>query len=317
MRTYALRRLIAAAFVLFLVSVFIFSMMRLLPGDTLVAKLGDTGRIPPERMEQLRDEIGLNDPLPVQYLSWVRDVFSGTMGESLIYEGKSVSGRIGHALPITLELGMLGMLAAIAIGVPLGVLSAVAQDSPLDYVLRIFALMGLSIPQFWLGLIVIIYGTLYLGYSPPRGWISIVDDPIGNLRMVWIPALILGFGLAASIMRMTRSTVLEALHEDYARTARAKGLAERVVVIRHVTRNALIPVTTLVGNQAAFVFSGALILEVLFVLPGMGRLTLDAIYQRDYTQVQGCALVAGAIVIGINLLVDLSYGWIDPRVRYG
>lgn len=316
MRTYALRRLIAAALVIVLVSILVFMLMHLLPGDTLVAKLGETGRIPPERMATLRSEMGLDDPLPVQYLHWVRDVFSGSMGDSLIYENKTVSGRILDALPITLELGLLGLLAAIVIGVPFGVISAVAQDSPLDYLIRVFSLLGLSIPQFWLGLIIIVYGTLYLGYKPPTNYIYITDDPWGNLKMMWIPSLVLGFSLAAGIMRMTRSTVLEALHEDYARTARAKGLTERVVVARHVVRNSLIPVVTLVGNQAAFIFSGALILEILFVLPGMGRLTLDAIYQRDYPQVQGCALVAAAVVVGVNLLVDLSYGFIDPRVRY-
>jgi peptide/nickel transport system permease protein len=317
MKTFALRRVFAAIVVLVIVSMFVFTMMRLLPGDTLGVKLGETGRIPPERMAELREEIGLNDPLPVQYLKWVGDVFDGSMGESLIYEGRTVSSRITAALPITLELGILGMLSALVIGIPLGVLSAVSQDSPADYALRAFSLLGLSIPQFWLGLIIIIYGTLYLGYKPPTAWIPITEDPIGNLKMMWIPSLILGFGLAASIMRMTRSTVLEALHEDYARTARAKGLTERVVVVKHVTRNALIPVATLVGNQAAFVFSGAIILEVLFVLPGLGRLTLESIQQRDYTQVQGCALVAGAIVVTINLFVDLSYGWMDPRIRYG
>ena len=317
MRTYALRRVIAAFVVLVLVSIIVFALMHLLPGDALVTKLGETGRIPQDRMDSLRDEMGLNDPLPVQYAKWVRDVLSGTMGDSLVYEGRTVSSRILDALPITLELGILGLVASIIIGVPMGVISAVTQDSPLDYFIRLFSLLGLSIPQFWLGLIIIVYGTLYLGYSPPTRFISLADDPIGNLQMMWIPALVLGFSLAAGIMRMTRSTVLEAMHEDYARTARAKGLAERIVVVRHVVRNALIPVITLVGNQAAFIFSGALILEILFVLPGMGRLTLDAIYQRDYTQVQGCALVAGAAVVGVNLLVDLSYGWIDPRVRYG
>jgi peptide/nickel transport system permease protein len=172
------------------------------------------------------------------------------------------------------------------------------------------------VPQFWLGIIVVVYGSKYLGYAPPRRWIPIEEDPIANLKMMWIPALILGFGIAASIMRMTRSTVLEALHEDYARTARAKGLRERSVVVRHVVRNALIPVITVIGNQAAFVFSGALLLEVLFLLPGMGRLTLQAIQNRDYTQVQGCAMIAAAIVVFTNLLVDISYGWVDPRVRY-
>ena len=171
--------------------------------------------------------------------------------------------------------------------------------------------------SLFLGLIIIIYGTLYLGYHPPRFYVPITDDPIGNIKLMLIPSLILGFGLSASIMRMTRSTVLEALHEDYARTARAKGLKERTVVIKHVLRNALIPVMTLVGNQAAFIFSGALIIEILFVLPGMGRLTIEAIQQRDYPQVQGCALIAGAAVVTINLFVDVAYGWVDPRVKYG
>lgn len=315
LRAYIFRRLIAAAVVLFLLSIIVFVMMHLLPGDTLVAKLGETGRVPKDQLDQIRADLGLDDPLYIQYLNWLKSVFDGSMGDSLIYDGRTVSSRILDALPVTVEMGVLGMIAALAIGVPLGVVSAARQDSVLDYGIRFFSLLGLSVPQFWIGLIVIVYGALYLGYAPPR-YVAFTDDPIGNLRMMIIPALILGFGLSASIMRMTRSTVLEALHEDYARTARAKGLRERTVVIKHVVRNALIPVLTLVGNQAAFVFSGALILEILFVLPGMGRLTIEAIQQRDYTQVQGCALIAGAIVIGINLFIDVAYGWIDPRVRY-
>ena len=317
LRAYILRRLMAAVVVLFLLSIIIFVLMHLLDGDALVAKLGETGRIPKDQLDGLRAEMGLDDPLYVQYLNWVRSLFDGSMGESLIYDGQSVSSRILKALPITLELGVLGLLSAIVIGIPLGVISAATQDSKIDYVIRMVSLLGLSVPQFLIGLIIIIYGTLYLGYKPPREYISLMSDPIGNIKMMLIPALILGFGLSASIMRMTRSTVLEALHEDYARTARAKGLKERTVVVKHVVRNALIPVMTLIGNQAAFIFSGALIIEILFVLPGMGRLTIEAIGQRDYTQVQGCALVAGAAVVLTNLFVDVAYGWVDPRVRYG
>jgi peptide/nickel transport system permease protein len=317
MRDYVIRRALAAAVVVALVSVLVFVMMHLLPGDALLTKLGDTGRVPPDQMKRLRAEMGIDDPLAVQYLHWVRHVFDGTMGKSLIFDGQTVSSRIADALPVTIELSVLGMASALIIGVPIGVLSAVYQDGPIDHILRMFALLGLSLPSFLLGLVVIVYGTLYLGYVPPRGFVHLLNDPIGNLRQMWIPALVLGYGLSASIMRMTRSTVLEALKEDYARTARAKGLAEHSVVIGHVLRNALIPVVTLVGNQAAFVFSGALILEVLFVLPGMGQLTYTAILQRDYTQVQGDALVVATIVVIINLLVDLSYGLIDPRIRYG
>ncbi len=316
MRTYALRRLGAAAIVIMLVSVAVFIMMHLLPGDALIVKLGATGRIPQDRMDALRHQMGIDQPLPVQYAHWVGHIFDGSMGTSLIFDGQKVSTRIGDALPITLELGVLGMAAALAIGVPLGILSAVYQDRPLDYLVRVISFLGLSLPGFWIGLVVIVYGTRYLGYSPPRGYVGVLHDPIANLKLIWIPVLVLGYGLSASIMRMTRSTVLEAQREDYTRTARAKGLSGHVVVSRHVLRNALIPVVTLVGNQAAFVFSGALILEVLFVLPGMGQLTYTSILQRDYTQVEGCALVAGAIVVLINLLIDLSYGVIDPRIRY-
>lgn len=316
MREYALRRFLAAVLVIGISSVVVFTMMHLLPGDALLSKLGDTGRIRPEQMNALRSQMGIDDPLYVQYFRWVGDIFDGSMGHSLIFDGQSVSGRLGTALPVTLELGTLGMAVAILVGIPLGTLSAIFPDSPLDYLLRIVSLVGLSIPSFWLGLIIIIYGTLYLGYAPPREYVGLLTDPFANLREIWIPTLVLGFSLAATVMRMTRSTVLEAFHEDYARTARAKGLAGHTVVIRHVLRNALIPVMTVVGNQAAFVFSGALIIEVLFGLPGVGQLTYTAILQRDYTQVQGDALVIGAMVVFINLLVDLSYGLIDPRIRY-
>lgn len=316
MRNYIIRRLFAAAVVVALVSVMVFVMMHLLPGDALMVKLGETGRIPPDKMAELRNDMGIDDPLIVQYLRWVGDVFDGSMGESLIFDGQTVSGRILDAVPITLELAILAISSALAIGIPLGVLSAVAHDRPADHIIRMVSLIGLSVPSFLLGLVVIVYGTLYFGYVPPRQFVHLLDDPVGNLRQMWIPALILGYGLSASIMRMTRSTVLEALKEDYARTARAKGLAGHVIVTRHVLRNALIPVVTLVGNQAAFVFSGALILEVLFVLPGMGQLTYAAILQRDYTQVQGNALLVATIVVLVNLAVDVSYGLIDPRIRY-
>ncbi len=316
MRNYIIRRLFAAAVVVALVSVMVFVMMHLLPGDALMVKLGETGRIPPDKMAELRNDMGIDDPLIVQYLRWVGDVFDGSMGESLIFDGQTVSGRILDAVPITLELAILAISSALAIGIPLGVLSAVAHDRPADHIIRMVSLIGLSVPSFLLGLVVIVYGTLYFGYVPPREFVHLLDDPVGNLRQMWIPALILGYGLSASIMRMTRSTVLEALKEDYARTARAKGLAGHVIVTRHVLRNALIPVVTLVGNQAAFVFSGALILEVLFVLPGMGQLTYAAILQRDYTQVQGNALLVATIVVLVNLAVDVSYGLIDPRIRY-
>ncbi len=316
MGAYIVRRLVSAAIVLALVSVAVFMMMHLLPGDALLTKLGQTGRIPQDQMSRLRHQMGLDQPLYQQYFSWVGQIFNGSMGHSLIFDKKTVSGMIADALPVTLELGIIAALVSVVIAVPLGALSAVYHDTPLDYALRIFSFLGLAVPSFWLGLMVIIYGTLYLGYAPPRAYVPIWHDPVTNLKEFWIPSLILGYSLAASIMRMTRSTVLEVLREDFARTARAKGLAERIVIVRHVMRNALIPVVTVFGNQTAFLLSGALILEVVFALPGLGQLTYTAILQRDYTEIQGAALVAGSVVVLVNLLTDLSYGVLDPRIRY-
>jgi peptide/nickel transport system permease protein len=316
MARYVLARAFAAVVVVIFVSVLVFLMIHLLPGDALLAQLGETGRIPQSQMDSLRQKMGLDQPIPLQYLQWVRHVFDGTLGYSLIFQGQTVSGRIAHALPVTMELAIIAMVVAVVIAVPLGVISAVKQDTILDYAIRVFSLAGISFPQFWIGIIVVIYGTLYLGYSPPGKYATFMSDPVSNLKAVWIPALVLGFGLSATAMRLTRSTMLEALNQDYVRTARAKGLSGTVVVYRHVLRNALIPVVTLVGNQAAFVFSGALILEVLFNRPGMGQLTYIAIQQRDYTQIEGNALVTASVVVLVNLIVDLSYGFIDPRLRY-
>ncbi|MGI8552436.1 MAG: ABC transporter permease [Dehalococcoidia bacterium] len=315
MGTYLLRRLLSAAVVLVLVSVAVFVMMHLLPGDALLVKLGQTGRLPADQLARLRHQMGLDQPLYRQYFDWVRQIFNGTMGYSLIVDGKTVSGRIADAIPVTLELALIAGISSLVLGILLGVLAAVFHDGPVDHLLRLVSFIGLAVPSFWLGLLVIIYGTLYLGYSPPTRNVQFWQDPLANLSEFWIPGLILGFALAASIMRMSRSTVLEALREDYARTARAKGLTEQAVILQHVLRNALIPVITIFGNQAAFLFSGALILEVVFALPGLGQLTYNAILQRDYTQIQGDALVVGAVVVLVNLLTDLSYGWLDPRIR--
>jgi len=316
MGSYVLRRLVGALFVVALVSVVVFMMIHSLPGDALMTKLGEGGRLNPEQMERLRGEMGLSDPLYVQYLNWVQHIFDGSFGQSLIYDNKTVSSRILDALPVTIEFAILALATGMLIAIPLGVISAVRRDSWADYVIRIFSLCGISFPQFWVGIIVVIYGTLYFGYHLPGEYTSFTRDPVTNLRNEWIPVLVLGFGLSATAMRLTRATMLEALSQDYVRTARAKGLRSSVVIVKHVLRNALIPVVTLIGNQAHALLSGALILEVLFNFPGMGQLTYVAIQQRDYTQIQGDVLVTATIVVLINLMVDVSYGWIDPRIRY-
>jgi peptide/nickel transport system permease protein len=317
MARYVLQRVIAALVIVIFVSVLVFLMIHLLPGDALLAQLGNTGRIPQSQMNSLRHQMGLDQPIAVQYLQWVRHIFDGTLGYSLIFQEQTVSSRIAHALPITMELAIMAMVVAMLIALPLGVISAVKHDTILDQAIRVFSLAGISFPQFWIGIVVVIYGTLYFGYNPPGQYVTFMSDPVSNLRAVWIPVLVLGFGLSATAMRLMRSTMLEALNQDYVRTAHAKGLSETVVVYRHVLRNAIIPVLTLVGNQASFVFSGALILEILFNRPGMGQLTYIAIQQRDYTQIEGNALITASVVVLVNLIVDLSYGFIDPRLRYG
>lgn len=315
MGRYILHRTIGAVVVVWLVSVLVFLMIHAVPGDTLMAKLGTSGRLSDAQMAKARRELGIDRPLYVQYVSWVGHIFDGSMGNSLAYDGQTVSSRIFKALPVTIELALLAMIVAILIAIPWGILSAVHRDGPVDYLVRIISLVGISLPQFWVGIMVVIYGTLYFGYSLPGRYKPITSDVIGNLKDMWLPVLVLAFELSAVTIRMLRSTTLEVLNLDFVRTARAKGVNEQIILYRHVLRNALIPVVTVIGNQAVFVFSGALILEILFNFPGMGVLTYAAIRQRDYTQVLGNTLITASIIVGINLIIDLSYGLIDPRVR--
>ena len=315
MTNYIIRRLIGAVLVLFLMSIVVFRLVHWLPGDALLVKLGEAGRIPPEKLAQAREEMGIDRPLAVQYTTWLGGVLRGDLGRSLIWD-KSVSARIRTGLPITLELALLACVVAVLIAIPVGVLSAVKQDTPVDYVTRVLAILGLAIPGFWLATMALLYLTLWFKWTPPLRYTPIWEDPWSNLQTLVLPALILGFGLGASLTRMTRSTVLEVLRNDYVRTARAKGLRQRVVIGRHVIKNALIPVITIFGLQFTALLGGSVIMESLFSLPGVGGITLQAVQQRDYTQIQGNALFLGAIAVLMNLVVDVSYAWIDPRIRY-
>lgn len=317
MAAYLIRRLMAAIVVLFGVSLIVFMLVHSLPGDTLIAKLGETGRLKPEQIEQARRDLGIDRPLPVQYLSWLGGVLRGDLGDSLIWDGQSVAGNIADALPISFELAVIASLVALVIAIPLGVLSAVKQDTVIDQAIRLVTITGLAVPSFWLGTVVIIYLGIWFSYLPPLQYTPIWEDPSANLQQFYIPGLLLGYNLSATLTRMTRSTVLEVLRHDYVRTARAKGLMHRTVLARHVLKNALIPVVTIFGNQFAFLLGGTVIMEVLFALPGLGRQTLDAVLQRDYTQIQGNALLFGTFVVVTNILVDLSYAYLDPRIRYG
>ena len=256
-------------------------------------------------------------PVWVQYGRWLGDIFlHGSLGESLMGRG-AVEQKIIDRLPVTIELGLMAILIGLVIALPVGIYSAMRQDTAADYLGRSIAIIGLATPNFWLGIMVMIYPAIWWGWSPPLELVSFTEDPLGNLWGFLIPSLILGTASAAATMRMTRTMMLEVLRQDYIRTAWSKGLRERVVVMRHAVKNALIPVVTLVGLQLPILVGGAVIMENIFNLPGLGRLMVNALNDRDYPMVSGINLVFATMVVGINLLIDLIYPYLDPRVRYG
>jgi len=315
MQAYILRRLLALIPTLFFASVIVFTTVRLIPGDVIDLMLSQND-ISASKMdrEALMEVLGLDKPMWSQYLTWVGSLFRGDMGNSL-WQSTPVTERLAERLPVTFELGLLAILIGLTIALPIGVYSAIRQDTAGDYIARSFSILLLAVPSFWLGTMVVVIPSIYFGWSPEVSYISFSEDPIGNLKQMLVPAAVLGAALSAVTMRMTRTMMLEVLRQDYIRTAMAKGLPERLVVFRHALRNALIPVVTLVGLQAPLVIGGAVIMEQIFGIPGMGTLLLDAVNQRDYPIITGVFLVVGLAVMVINLLVDLSYGLLDPRVR--
>jgi len=315
MQAYILRRLLALIPTLFFASVIVFTTVRLIPGDVIDLMLSQND-ISASKMdrEALMEVLGLDKPMWSQYLTWVGSLFQGDMGNSL-WQSTPVTERLAERLPVTFELGLLAILIGLTIALPIGVYSAIRQDTAGDYIARSFSILLLAVPSFWLGTMVVVIPSIYFGWSPEVSYISFSEDPIGNLKQMLVPAAVLGAALSAVTMRMTRTMMLEVLRQDYIRTAMAKGLPERLVVFRHALRNALIPVVTLVGLQAPLVIGGAVIMEQIFGIPGMGTLLLDAVNQRDYPIITGVFLVVGLAVMVINLLVDLSYGLLDPRVR--
>jgi peptide/nickel transport system permease protein len=315
MTAYLTRRLVASAIVLLIVSVITYLLIHLQSGDVLAATLRQ--RIPAAQVEALRAEIGLDRPFAEQYLDWLGGAIRGDLGNSLYRRQDTVWGRIQDALPVTLELIVIAMVSGTLVGLPLGVLSAVRRNSFIDHLVRVFAITGLAFPVFWVSTVVLVYGAIWFGYAPPSVYVNVWEDPAENLRSVLVPGLVLGYNLSSYLMRITRSAVLEVLEQDYVRTAWSKGLRERTVVFRHVLRNALIPVATIVGNLLVFTLGGTIIVETPFHLPGLGSLTFDAIRTRDYTLMQGCVVIVAAMAIAVNLVVDMSYAWLDPRVRMG
>ncbi len=318
MQQYLMRRLMMAVPVLFGLSLAIFASIRIVPGDVIVSLTADAGNVPQEQRDALRQKLGLDKPFAVQYVRWASGIVRGDFGTSL-WRGTSVSRELRRTMPVTIELALFSFAVAVCVAIPVGVLSAVRQDTWLDYLGRLFSIGALSMPDFWLGTMAVLYLSIWFGWIPPigGGFRGLFENPSANLQVIALPALILGLRLSASGMRMTRSAMLEVLREDYIRTAWSKGLRERSVIARHALRNSLIPVITIFGAQIGVLLGGSIVMETLFGLPGMGRLTFEAVQLRDYPQVQANVMVIGTIVVGLNLLVDLTYGWLDPRIRYG
>ena len=313
MRQYVLKRLLLVVPTLLLVSIIVFSLNHMLPGDVVVLMFEEKAYA--KDLETLRAKLGLDRPLYIQYFSWIGQVTGGDLGESL-WTKRPVLEEIMRRLPVSLKLGAMAIVVALCIALPIGVLSAIRQDTLKDYAARSAAIVGLSVPPFWKATLVIVLPSIWFGWAPPLQFTPFSENPWQHLSQFILPAIILGIAPGASIMRLTRALMLEVLRQDYIRTAWSKGMREPRVVLKHALKNAIIPVITIVGIQVAEIASGTVIMETIFGLPGMGRFLVDAIFQRDYTVVQGVILLTSTITVVINLLVDLTYAQLDPRIRY-
>ena len=316
MRTYILKRVLSLVPTLIGVTILVFLMIRLIPGTVIDQIIGTDAIVDASARAQLRAFFGLDQPLPVQFWHWFGGLLRGDLGHSW-RSGLPVSKMIFDRLAVTVELAGGALLISLLVGIPLGVLSAVRENTPLDHVARIASLFSLSIPIFWQAAMIILALSLWFHWVPPVEYAPLTTNPSANLQQMILPALVLGTVVAAQVMRMTRSALLEVLRDDYVRTARAKGLAEQLVVGRHALRNALIPIITVVGLQVGYLLGGAVVTEEVFTLPGVGRLVLNAVYERDYPLVQGTILFIALLFMLTNLLTDLLYAYLDPRVKYG
>jgi peptide/nickel transport system permease protein len=316
MHGYVLRRILALIPTLIFASMIVFIIIRLMPGNIIDLMLTQNDvSASKQTRDQLEAALGLDKPIYIQYFKWVGAlVFQGSLGNSL-WTSTPVMDDILHRLPVTFELGLMALVFAMIIGIPVGVYAALRQDTMGDYALRTISILLLAIPGFWTGTLIMVFPAIWWGWSPSVRFIQFSQDPAGHLLQLLIPAIVLGKAFAAVIMRFTRTLMLEVLRQDYIRTARAKGLATGTIVMRHALRNALIPVVTVIGLQAPLLFSGAVIVEQIFVIPGMGLLLIEGVSSRDYPTIIGVTLVFGVAVMFINLFVDLSYGWLDPKVR--
>jgi peptide/nickel transport system permease protein len=315
MQTYILRRLLVGALILFVLSITVFILLQIVPGSDVV-KLRCGLNCTPEGIAAERERLGLNDPYVVQYWRWLSGVLTGDLGTSLV-NYRPVSDSIRARFPVTLELMVLTLIITVIVGIPAGVISAIWKNSATDYVVRVAAIFGLAVPGFWVATLVLILPAEWWGYAPPIGrYVHLSEDPIGTLKQFLPPAAVLAVGSAAGVMRLTRSSLLEVLRQDYMRTAKAKGLRERTMIIRHGLKNSLIPVVTVLGLQVSGLLGGAIIVEQIFALPGLGLFTFESLFRKDFPVVQTMTLYAGVSVVLLNLLVDVSYAWLDPRIRY-
>lgn len=306
------RRLLIAIPTIFMISVFVFLLQKLLPGDPVLALAGEDRD--PATLEALREMYHLNEPLVVQYFYWISGVVQGDLGISL-RTNQPVTALILEKLPVTFQLAVMALIFAVGIGVPMGILSAVYKGSWLDYIANFVALSGLSIPNFWLGILLILLVSVNLGWLPASGYRPFTVDPVRSIETMLMPAFVLGTALAATLMRHTRSAMLTVLKSDYVRTARAKGLRERVVIMKHALRNALVPVVTVSALLFGELLAGAVLTEQIFTIPGFGKLVVDAVFNRDYAVVQGIVLVTAVGFILMNLLADTAYMILNPRMR--
>ena len=318
MRKYLARRALYAAITLFGVSVSVFVILRVMPGDPLVAILGAEGHARMTQADRVRimADLGLSDPLPLQYVRWLGDIGAGRLGKSF-FRGDTVAEQILHRGPISAEIGVLALIVSWLVGLPVGILSAFKPNSLPDGVARALSVLFIAVPGFWLGMLIVLASLFWFGYKSPILIVHVWEDPWHNLQIVIGPAMVLGLAQGAYIARMARSCLLEVIGEDFVRTARAKGLREGIVVMRHALPNALLPVITISGVLLGFVLGGSVAVEQAFGVPGLGRALVTAVIERDIIVVQNLVLLYAVIFVGVNVLVDLSYAWLDPRIRYG
>jgi len=319
---YTVKRILMTIPTLLGAAVLVFFLLRLIPGDVCMLRLAGTGsNVDPSVLAQCRLELGLDEPAVTQFLSWIWGFVQGDFGKSM-WTGRPINVEIASRFPLSLQVALMATFISVVIAIPLGVLAAVKQDSWVDYVVRLFSIAGIAMPSFWLGILMIL-GILIISqawfgapWMPPIRYVPIWEDPFHNLSMLIWPALATGYRYSAVTLRMTRSSMLEVLREDYVRTARAKGLVEKLIVNRHALRNALLPVITIVGIEFAFLMGGLVVTEQVFNLNGLGRLFVQSVTQHDYAMTQALVMVVVTIFIFINFLVDMCYAWLDPRIRY-